>query len=195
MISQTGFVLTQQAIDYNFKPLIELWVITDNGAVKLNITGQIPLFFIASSQTKPMLTLLKQQGINVAVKILPLTNFNFEPISCLYFKTIKESRAAKAILRQGDIVTYEDDFTLDQRYLMERFIRGGIEFKGVRKNQLQPTQYDQVQVKTADFSPKLRALSIDIECSQHGELYSIGLHHQDYSKVIMIGEAQDSHHY
>ena len=195
MASQSGFLLTQQAVDINSTPLIELWAVTANGAVKLHINNQMPIFFIVASDTKSAIALLTQQGIGVRIKNLALTDFNFAAVSGLYFKSIKDSRAARAILKQGAIVCFEDDFSLDQRYLMERSIRGGLEFQGVKQQQTQFCHYHQVQLRPNDYTPQLSALSIDIECSQHGELYSIGFHQQDFSRVIMIGPAQEGPDY
>ena len=62
MASHSGFLLTQQAIDINARPQIQLWVVTDTGAVKLNIANQTPLFFIDTSQLEQALALINQQG-------------------------------------------------------------------------------------------------------------------------------------
>lgn len=192
MLPQSGFLLTQQAIDINEKPEIQLWAITNDGVVKLNISDQIPLFFVEKSQLEQALVLLSQQAIDVDARQLNLKDFNSNLVAGLYFKTIKDFHAAKGLLRYAGIFSYEDDFRLDQRYLMERFICGGIEFYGQPKQQAAYVEYSQVKLRPSDYTPRLKSLSLDIECSQHGELYSIGFHHPSFSRVIMIGECPAS---
>jgi DNA polymerase-2 len=53
----------------------------------------------------------------------------------------------------------------------------------------QPYRYfDQVKCKASKNQVPLTMLSIDIECSMDGDLYSIGLYTTDFQKVLMIGE-------
>ncbi|WP_411015572.1 3'-5' exonuclease, partial [Salmonella sp. ZJLS19Sal_0414] len=46
--------------------------------------------------------------------------------------------------------------------------------------------------KAGDYTPKLKVVSLDLECSEKGILYSIGLDSPMDSRVIMIGEPQDA---
>lgn len=195
MAPLSGFLLTQQAVDINGRSQIQLWVATATGAVKLNITDQTPLFFIDHSQLEQALTLISRQGIRVDVRKLNLTDFNFNPVSGLYFNNINDDRAAKAILNKAGITSFESDFRLDQRYLIERFICGGIEFCGQPTPQPEYVEYNRVKVRPSDYTPQLKTLSLDIECSQQGELYSIGFHHPNFSRVIMIGEPKQGQEY
>ncbi|NRA70663.1 MAG: DNA polymerase II [Gammaproteobacteria bacterium] len=195
MTPNSGFLLTQQSIDINRSPHIQLWIITDNGAVKLNISDQQPLFFIKNDDLAFSRQLLQQQEVFVSIKTLALTDFSSNPISACYFNNIKDSRAAKAIIHQAGIISFESDFRLDQRYLMERLICGGIEFKGHIGQRSGYLECNQAKVRPCDYVPQLKTLSLDIECSQHGELYSIGFHHPDYEKVIMIGDTEPAPDY
>ena len=195
MTAHSGFLLTQQAIDINGKSQILLWLITDHGPVKLIINDQSPLFFISNEQLDLAVELLNRHRINHHNKSLALTRFDFSPVSGLYFSNIKDARSAKSVLRQAGLIIYESDISLDQRYLMERFICGGIEFNATAQPNIGYTQYHNVKLRPSDYQPQLSVLSIDIECSQHGELYSIGFHQRNFSRVIMIGPPQDGPSY
>jgi len=190
MTSHCGFLLTQQAVDINGRSQILLWLITDNGPVKLIIDKQTPLFFISQEQLTSAIELLNRYRVSHHAKTLELTRFDFSAVAGLYFSNIKDARDAKNYLRQSGLTIYESDISLDQRYLMERFICGGIEFNGAQGQRLGYSEYHQANVRPHDYTPQLKVVSLDIECSEHGELYSIGFHQHDFSRVIMIGPHQ-----
>ncbi|NMS01465.1 DNA polymerase II, partial [Vibrio parahaemolyticus] len=55
--------------------------------------------------------------------------------------------------------------------------------------------YQRVQsakCRAGQYEPKLNVVSLDLECSEKGILYSIGLDSVMDSRVIMIGEAEPS---
>ena len=84
-------------------------------------------------------------------------------------------------------VRYEADVNLVARFLMERFIRGGVSFESepvrVENNIL---YFVDPNVKGAQFTPSLKLLSIDIECSMALDLYSIALYGNDIACVLMV---------
>jgi len=190
-ISQ-GFLLTQHAMDIAGKPQIHCWLSTDNGPVKLVIEGQKPLFFIAKKYLQLALQSLSQANISCQYKEGALKSFRDEEMVTLYFDNIKNYRSATYNLKQDGITSFESDFRLDQRYLMERFICGELAFKGLATEYNGFSLFHQVSVRPAKYSPTLKVLSLDIECSEKGELYSIGLAAADYELVIMRGEAQSA---
>ncbi|WP_435274513.1 DNA polymerase II [Psychrobium sp. nBUS_13] len=193
--SQHGFLLTQHALDIGSKPVIVCWLATAQGPVKLTIEDQQPVFFIASGQLTQALQVLRDEGIECHSKSLDMQTFELKNVSALYFNNISQYRSASYLLKQALIMTYESDFRLDQRFLMERFICGSLEFTGQAINHPEYTEYRQVKVRPSNYVPQLSVLSLDIECSQKGVLYSVGLHASDYQKVIMVGEPQQSHDY
>lgn len=193
-ISQ-GFLLTQQAMDVAGRPQIHCWLATHQGPVKLVIEGQKPLFFIAQKQLSQAQQFLAQANISFKSNNGTLKAFNGDSITTLYFENIKQYRSASYLLKQENITTFESDFRLDQRYLMERFICGELEFKGVAATQNGFTQLNQVSVRPTSYTPQLNVLSLDIECSQNGELYSIGLAAKGFERVLMIGQPQQAADY
>lgn len=193
--SQHGFLLTQQSIDIGGVPYIHCWLATDQGPVKLTINKQQPVFFIASENSELASMALYDENIAFQIKPLAFTTFDLKPVSALYFNNISQSRSASYLLKQALIMTFESDFRLDQRYLMERFICGSLEFSGRAIQHQDYTEYVDVKVRPSDYIPSLNVISLDIECSEKGLLYSIGLHSETYQRVIMVGEPQQSHDY
>lgn len=192
---QQGFLLTQQSMDVGGKPIIQCWLATNDGPVKLTIDGQQPVFFIASSQQGNALNVLRDENISCQPAPLNMQTFDLLSVTALYFNNIKDARSASYLLKQALIMTYESDFRLEQRYLMERFICGSLEFTGQAVPHAGFTEYRQVKIRPAQYTPTLSVISLDIECSEKGVLYSVGLHGNNYQKVIMVGQAQQSHDY
>lgn len=192
MTIEQGFLLTRQARDISGTTQIELWVSTTNGPHQLLIGNERPVFFVPTSEVTQIRTLAEQLQLSVELKSLPLKHFDQTPLSACYCHTVKESQRLSETLNQQSIATYEDDIRLADRFLMERFIQGSIEFTGQFSRKSNYTQVSQVKSRKADYAPKLNVVSLDIECSEKGILYSVGLDSPMDSRVIMVGEAQQS---
>jgi DNA polymerase-2 len=209
--SNYGFLLTRQAYDTKQGIELSLWVKTLQGAVNVIVQHQQALFFVEQTQQEQAQILLSTKRIATAkVSPLALKTFNQQLVSGFYFSTIREFYRARDILKQHNIKCYEDDFRPDERFLMERFITSGIEF--ITQVNAQPITLPTLGHQKSNFptfhSDKCRAtdksqslddialtmVSIDIECSMAGELYSIGLHSHKMSDgkpikcVLMIGD-------
>ncbi|EGU37858.1 DNA polymerase II [Vibrio ichthyoenteri ATCC 700023] len=190
MTIQQGFLLTRQARDLNHTTQIELWLSTEHGPYQLLIDGERPVFFTELVNQQNAVQIAHDQNLVCDIKPLPLKHFNQASLCACYCKTIKDSRQFVEALKQHDIVVYEDDIRLADRYLMERFIQGGIEFTGVATKLSHYTKVTQAKCRKSTYSPNLKVVSLDIECSEKGILYSIGLDSPMDSRVIMVGEAQ-----
>ncbi len=190
MTIQSGFLLTRHARDISGTTQIELWLTTDNGPVQLLISGEKSVFFIKQIDQAAAQTVAAELSIPVESKALDLCSFESEPLSALYCSSNKHAQQLSQALNQKEITTLEDDIRLADRYLMERFIKGGIHFIGQDNPRKQFTQYSNVKCKPSSYTPSLNVVSLDIECSERGLLYSIGLDSPMDSRVIMVGEAQ-----
>jgi len=205
--SNYGFLLTRQAYDTKQGIELSLWVKTLQGAVNVVVQNQQALFFVEQTQQTQAQFLLSKQRIPTAkVNPLSLKTFNQQVVSGFYFSTMREFYRARDVLKQHDIKCYEDDFRPDERFLMERFITSGIEFSTqiinkpqhknfpiYNSNKCRATHESQVLDDIA-----LTMVSLDIECSMEGALYSIGLQSHKMSDgkpircVLMIGDRNTS---
>ncbi|EIT50053.1 DNA polymerase B family protein [Yersinia pestis PY-100] len=88
-------------------------------------------------------------------------------------------------LRESGVNVYEGDIRPPERFLMERFITAPVWFSG-QENDHGPLL--NTQLKPADdYRPTLKLVSLDIETSEHGELYCIGLEGCGQRQVYMLG--------
>ncbi|MBE4617420.1 DNA polymerase II [Vibrio navarrensis] len=193
MTTTPGFVLTRQSRDKFATTQLELWLSTPHGPYQLLIEGEKPVFFVLQSDLPRIENLLLEGGHHAQLTPLPLKNFEYRPVAACYCATIKESTSLAAWLQQHDILVLEADVRLADRFLMERFIQGSVEFVGKPQPQEKFVRVKQAKCRKGDYVPTLSVVSLDIECSEKGILYSIGLDSPMDSRVIMIGQAQDSH--
>ncbi|UTT84988.1 DNA polymerase II [Vibrio pelagius] len=187
---QQGFVLTRQARDFSGQTQIDIWVSTPDGPTLLTVKGERPIFFIEQSNIDTCIKLAKEAGIECEIKALELTNFSHTPLAGCYTRLIRESSALNQVFNQESIVTFEADIRLADRFLMERFIKGSIEFTGNVTSRTQHQRVTNTKCRAGDYLPTLSVVSLDIECSEKGILYSIGLDSPMDSRVIMVGPEQ-----
>ncbi|GAA0858561.1 DNA polymerase II [Aliiglaciecola litoralis] len=190
---QQGFILTRRHFERQGKTYLEFWLSTAQGPYKMTTDAQQSVFFVAQTDTQTVQDLLNHHGIVVQIESLSLRTFEHAPVSAVYFASIAHFYRARDIIKDAHIALYEYDIRLSERFLMERFVYGSAAFTGRIVNHKQPVKYQQLthaKLKPTDYTPQLALLSLDIECSLEGELYSIGLSSEEFKKVIMIGDKQ-----
>lgn len=199
---ENGFLLTRQAKDQGNNLQIILWVKTAVGAKKLVINNELTVFFVEEQEVVQAEQQLKQQGIHlVKQQSLPLKTFGQQSVSGFYFKNLSHFYRARECLKSANIKCYEDDIRPDDRYLMERFITADLDFIGNSQKMANCNFISQAKCKVSAQRSTLvlSMLSLDIECSMSGELYSIGLYcknkstisgESEFKRVLMIGEPQ-----
>ncbi len=179
-----GFVLTRHSEEVAGGMKITLWLATDQGAISLSIEGERPTFFVREHDLP---ALKKAWGSwHWDARSVPLKSFSRDPVWAIYTHTQRQQYALIRILNALNLPYFEHDIRLADRYLMERFICGGVAFKG----DIIAQKVKQPQVKPSAYIPTLCCVSLDIECDEDGLLYSIGLSCERDSRVIVIGQAQ-----
>ncbi len=125
----------------------------------------------------------------VVRKDVKLCNMYGKPVDALYFRNTLEWNQARMECDARNVSTFEGDVNLIARYLMERFIKGAVSFKSDPVRTENNTLYFvDPAVKPSGHQPKLKLLSIDIECSMGMDLYSIALFGTDLEIVLMVDE-------
>jgi DNA polymerase-2 len=149
------------------------------------------LFFILQDDAAEVTQLLTSNGIEHSYNSLTLKTFEHQTVGGVYFDRNNSLYKAKTLLKQLHISCFEDDVRLTERYFMERFVYGSAAFSGSQvTNKSIPVELTDIQCKASQFVPKFTVLSIDIECSEQGELFSIGLASDTDTCVLMIGESE-----
>jgi len=230
---ERGFLLTRQAFDSRKGIVLSFWLKTASGTINVVVENELALFFVEQSQKNNAELQLEKQGIIIGkITDLPLKAFNQQAVTGFYFTSMRDLYRARECLKQNDIKCYEDDFRPDERFLTERFITANMEFlfqengqTGKQKPFHKFPRYitdkcrayshendaieslnneikESLQVNKKQ-SIELEMVSLDIECSMQGELYSIGLYShllnkyqpsdspsikQAYKCILMIGD-------
>lgn len=181
---QSGFLLSRHVQDKGNALQITLWLKTHTGAQKLVIDNELAVFFIEETNVNYAVDLLKQHDITlIKQQNLALQTFTQTPVHGFYFANLAQFYRARDCLKAKQIKCYEDDIRPDDRYLMERFITADIDFICT----------PQVKCKKSKdmLSIHLTMLSLDIECSMTGELYSIGLYANNTNTDNHLGIASN----
>ena len=190
-VSLEGFILTARSIERRGKTYIECWFLTESGVVKATSNPQQGLFFILQDKAVEVRQLLSKNRIEHKYSALALKTFEHQDVGAVYFDRNNSLYKAKTLLKQRQISCFEDDIRPTERYFMERFVYGSAAFSGNKvANKRKTLELTDIQCKPCQFIPKFTVLSIDIECSEQGELFSIGLASNTYKCVLMIGKPE-----
>ncbi|QOL24887.1 DNA polymerase II [Thalassotalea sp. LPB0316] len=190
-IQEIGFLLTRHSRDTKHGLETSYWVKTPNGPLKVVVEPQQALFFIEQSACESTQSLLAENQITkVTIRPLSLSTFKNKRVAGLYFEKLQDFYQARRLLKEHGITCYEDDFRPEERYLNERFITAGIEFTGQLKVNSNISVVSGAKCRPSNTPIELSMLSIDLECSMKGELYSIGAYADGVEKVFMIGQPQ-----
>jgi DNA polymerase II len=170
-----GFILSRHSFDQRGKGQVDLWLTTNQGPVKLAFSNQSSICFIQRNDLAKSHQTLVANNLNYQSKNVALNSFEQQPMAALYFESIKSYFAAIKALEAAQVTLFEKDFRLHERLLVERFIYGSICFSGQLKQKNGYLEVQDPQIKSSNFQPTLKVVSIDIECSMQYELFSIGV--------------------
>ena len=115
---------------------------------------------------------------------LSLKDFDQRPVLGLYCPRYRQLQDLEKTLQSAGVEVLEADVKPPDRFLMERFVTAGVLATGRWEGgvlvdaQLKPS---------GSYRPSLRLVSLDIETTARGELYSIGLHGCGQRQVYMLG--------
>ncbi|KFK92617.1 MULTISPECIES: DNA polymerase II [unclassified Serratia (in: enterobacteria)] len=183
---QQGFILTRHWRDTPTGTEVEFWLATDNGPQQLKLAPQLSVAFIPAEQQARAELLLREER-QVELKPLPMLDFHSRPVLGLYCRQHRQLIKLEKLLKEGGINVYEADIRPPERYLMERFITAPVWFNG-QANGNGPLLNGQMK-PAPDYRPNLKLVSLDIETTAHGELYSIALEGCGQRQVYMLGPA------
>ncbi len=183
---QQGFVLTRHWRDTAEGTQVEFWLATDDGPRHVRLPPQPSVAFIpAVHRERAEAILLKEPGAEL--RELALCDFRHRPVLGLYTQQHRQLMNLEKDLRRASVDVYEADVRPPERYLMERFITAPVLFGGTAD--ASGLLLD-AQLKPApEYRPSLKLASLDIETTEHGELYSIAVEGCGERQVYMLGPA------
>lgn len=184
VVEQQGFILTRQWRDTPAGTEISLWLATDAGPRLVCLPPQTSVAFLPAEQRAAAERVLRQER-DIELRELELKDFDQRPVLGLYCRSHRQLMNLERRLGEAGIDVFEADVRPPERYLMERFITAPVSVSG--REGIDGTILD-AQLKPApDYRPPLKLCSLDIETSERGELYSIGLHGCGQRIVYMLG--------
>ena len=183
---QQGFVLTRHWRDTPAGTEVGFWLATDDGPRYLRLAPQTSVAFLPAEQRERAEALLKNER-GVELRPLGLCDFRHRPVLGLYCQQHRQLIGLDKSLRQAGVDVFEADIRPPERYLMERFITAPVLFGGTPD--AEGALMDGQMKPAPDYRPRLRLVSLDIETTLHGELYSIALEGCGQRQVYMLGPA------
>jgi DNA polymerase-2 len=181
---QRGFVLTRHWRDTPAGTEVEFWLATDTGPQRIRLPHQSSVAFIPAAQREQAETLLRGEK-NVELRPLALLDFEHRPVLGLYCQQHGQLMRLETALRKAGVDMFEADVRPPERYMMERFITAPVRFSGTPN--AEGLLLDAQMKPDPDYRPSLRLVSLDIETTAQGELYSIALEGCGERQVYMLG--------
>ncbi|WLH81150.1 DNA polymerase II [Pseudomonas sp. FP2335] len=181
---QQGFVLTRHWRDTPAGTEVSFWLATDQGPRLVRLPVQTSVMFIPEAHRKPLDWLLKGER-EIELRPLQLCDFHHRPVLGLYTRQHRQAMDLEKRLRAAGVDVYEGDVRPPERYMMERFITAPVWFGGTPDA---TGVLSDAQMKPApDYRPPLKLVSLDIETTAKGDLYSIALEGCGERQVYMLG--------
>lgn len=182
--ARQGFILTRHWRDTPSGIEIDYWLATDSGPQRIRLPLQQAVAFVPAMYNARVTALLSNER-GWSLRPLAMQDFSCRPVEGLYCRQYRQIQRIEKILTESEISLYEADIRPPERYLMERFITAPVWFQGEERPD---GSLINAQIKAApDYRPTLKSVSLDIETTAQGELYSIGLYGCGQRKVYMLG--------
>ncbi|MQU65587.1 DNA polymerase II [Pseudomonas sp. FSL R10-1350] len=189
VVLRHGFVLTRHWRDTPSGVEVEFWLATDDGPQHVRLPVQTSVAFMPQAQ-RAQVEALVQDERNIELRELALRDFHSRPVLGLYSQQHGQLIDIAQRLRRAGVEVFEADIRPPERFLMERFITAPVSFSG--QPQTDGPLLDTRMKPHPDYRPRLKLVSLDIETSAQGDLYSIALEGCGQRQVYMLGKATDA---
>lgn len=184
---QNGYILTRHWRDTKEGSEIELWLATESGPRRVVITGQRNVAFAVATARDRIEALIRNES-GAELVTLPMKTLGQEPVLGLYTRSYRAMLSLEKRLAGEGIELLEADVRPEDRFLMERFITASVVVE--TDGSTDTATLVNPRLKPGEgYRPALRLVSLDIETSAQGELYSVALEGCGQRQVFMLGSA------
>src|SRR5438093_12774868 len=188
IVAERGFILTPTYRVVGGRPEVHLSGILEGGEPALIVDDrQAPYFFIRAADAGPA------AGLAGGARIVPadLVTFAGEPVARIEIVRPADVPPLRARLGDAGIECFEAHLRFAYRYLIDRGVQGGFRVEGPFERRSGVGRvYRNPRLDPADFAPRLRVLSLDIETSlDASRAYSIALAGAGGERVLLIGRS------
>jgi DNA polymerase-2 len=187
-----GFLLTRNWRDTRDGIELEYWFATDSGPLCALVRGERSVFFLEQEEVEQARPLLDAEP-GLELKPVQLRSFRLVPVVGVYCPGYRQARRLADALETLGLNPLEADINPADRFLMERFVTGGVVLQGEPRQLGRHILVENPAVKAGDYRPALKVVSFDIETAMEGvQLFSIGVHgrvaDRHTRRVFMVGE-------
>lgn len=184
MVSRQGFILTRHWRETPQGVEVAFWLATDEGPLEVHLAPRPSVAFLPAEQRERAEAVLAGEP-GVTLRELALCDFQRRPVLGLYCREQRLLGRLERRLKAAGVALFEADIRPPERYLMERFITAPVVVTGTPDGAGGLTAAR--LAPAPDYRPRLRPVSLDIETSAQGELYSIALEGCGQRQVFMLG--------
>ena len=183
-----GLLLTRQWQESSSGIRLIFWFASCEGPLQVVLENQEAVSFFPAHLKKRVENLLADiPGWRIGET--ELVDFAGESVAALYCRGQRQLYAARDRLSSKLIHLLESDIRPPDRFLMERFISGSAQIRGIARAADSFTEVRQAALAPATRRVPLTAVSVDIETDLSAtQLYSIALYSDVCSLVLMCGE-------
>ena len=188
---EQGFILSKGTFTRDGKVFVELWVKTNTGYVRLISDPQQPTCFVTVKEQEQLVGALAQLRGSVFFFDDGFSTLDQKPVLTIKVPTESHMRKLRQLAVKEGVTLYEADIRVADRYLMERFIYGAIEFlvPDITTSKDGNLIIENAQIRPCQYRPTFTTLSIDIECDENESLFSVALAGNGISEVILVQPA------
>jgi DNA polymerase-2 len=173
-----AFLLSREWRDADDGIEIVLWARAAETPVRVRLTRQEAVFFVPHAAST-------HAGRRVA---RPLTSLARDPVDAVYFRWQRALVEERERARAAGEVVFESDVKPSDRYLMERFVTGGMHIEGPAHERRGVLYFENPRIKAADLRVDLSSLALDIETDGFdGPILSVALASKDHERVFVRG--------
>ncbi|MEM7254609.1 MAG: 3'-5' exonuclease [Pseudomonadota bacterium] len=184
-----GFLLTRDWRDTDDGVELELWAASNQGPLRIIVTGQDAVCFLPRDVAVPS-DMVDDISVRFERRPVELTSPDGRPVDALYVHGQRALQSVRERAIARGMALFEADLKPTDRYLMERFITGGIELEGRPIIRPGYREFRNPRLRASHHQPTLSVVSLDIETSDlEGQLYSIALSSERDERVLMVGDS------
>lgn len=174
-----GFILSRRTIRRDSRECVELWISTENGPVRLISEPQTSVCFIRTSHLEQVQNLIRAKSLDITPEAVNFKTLEQEEVILLRCADDFTRHKLRRGMQSAGLPLYEGDIKSEDRFLMERFAYGAVSYYGTPVN----NEIVNAKVKGTQFRPQLTSVSVDIECDEKENLYSIAVASETMNRV------------
>ena len=182
------FLLTREWRDLDAGTRLVLWGASADGVLRVVVTRDEPVFFV--ERDSPIASGRRER--------VALRTMDGRRVDAVKFSSRRAALAERERLRATGTPPFEADLKPSDRYLMERFVTGGMRVRGRQDRRPGWTEMVDPVVRAADIGPPraLRLLSLDIETDgADGPVLSVAVvvrgDGPPHEEIWMVGPERD----